>query len=93
MGTTNDDRNLGLPALNIIWAHRLRAARHHAGLHQADLARAVGVSQQVISQWEGALSRPSDERRILLARALNLNVTELFAYPDDDPDNGDSEAA
>lgn len=79
--------------LNISWAHSLRQARARAGLTQVDLARSTGISQQLISQYEGGLVRPTDERRILLARALGTTIAELFPYPDDDSNGSDTEAA
>lgn len=78
-----------LRSLSIRWAHSIRNARAEAGLTQADLARRTGITQQLISQYEGGLVRPTDERRILLARALGTTVADLFPYPDD----GDGEAA
>lgn len=75
-----------LRSLSIRWAHSIRNARAQAGLTQADLARRTGITQQLISQYEGGLVRPTDERRIVLARALGTTVADLFPYPDDGED-------
>ena len=58
---------------------RLRAARLHAGLTQAELARAVGVAGgERVSRWELGTSAPSIAMRARLAKALGLDLEELL---------------
>lgn len=77
--------------LTILWAGTLRTARANADKTQAELAKLTGLSQQFISSCEAGLTRPSDENRIRIARALGRRVSDLFPYPGDET-NG-SEAA
>lgn len=62
------------------WGQRIRAARRKADMNQADLARAVGASQQAISQYETGFRAPPDSLRLRIAAALGVDVSELFAY-------------
>lgn len=71
-----------MQALRTLWGQRIITARRAAGLTQVQLAAAVGVPQQTISQWERGVAAPRDDRRPHLARALGITVAELFAYPD-----------
>jgi len=68
--------------LRTLWGQRIITARRAAGLTQVQLAAAVGVPQQTISQWERGVAAPRDDRRPHLARALGTTPAELFAYPD-----------
>lgn len=64
------------------WADRVRDARRSAELSQLDLARQVGVSQQTISKLEHAEIRPSDPVKLAIAVAFDVEVPELFPWPD-----------
>jgi putative transcriptional regulator len=75
-----------------VWGQRIRAARKAAGLSQVQLARAVGVVQQIVSNWECGKTAPHYDCRPRLARVLGVNADELFSYPADDL-NGDDQAA
>lgn len=58
------------------FSERLRHARQHRGLSQADLARLCGLTQSAISNYENGTRR--DAREILdLARALNVSALWL----------------
>ena len=56
----------------------LAAARVRAGLTQGAAARAAGTNQATWSRWEGGSTRPSRERRALIANLLHANEAELF---------------
>ena len=62
----------------------LYRARYNAGLTQGQLAKAVGVSRQMICQYERLHARPSPDtgQRIAyvlgLHTGLTLRVTDLF---------------
>lgn len=68
--------------LRLRWAESLRVHREAAGLTQAELAKAIGSTQQRISAWEGGLTTPRDETRLRLASALGCPVYDLFSYPE-----------
>lgn len=63
-------------------ADRLRKARDHAGLSQADLADAMGVSRNSVSSYETGVVQP---RRIVLnAWALTTGVPLSWLMTGDD---------
>lgn len=61
----------------------VRAARTAAGLRQADLASAVGVSRQTIVSLERGDYSPSVYLAIRIARALESTVEALFPLPEE----------
>ena len=56
---------------------RLRTSRH---ISQAELARAVGVSQQAVASWESGDSSPDPAMLCLLAASLDVPLTDLLDY-------------
>ena len=61
---------------------RLRTYREAAGLTQAMLAEAVGVSRKTVNTVENGVFVPSTELALRLARALGTTVEDLFILPD-----------
>ncbi|EGD55320.1 helix-turn-helix transcriptional regulator [Gordonia neofelifaecis] len=61
----------------------VKAARSRAGLRQADLAAAVGVSRQTVVSLERGDYAPSVYLAIRIARALSSSVEELFPLPEE----------
>ncbi|ALG85816.1 helix-turn-helix transcriptional regulator [Gordonia phthalatica] len=61
----------------------VKAARGRAGLRQADLAAAVGVSRQTVVSMERGDYAPSVHLAIRIARALDSSVEELFPLPEE----------
>lgn len=59
----------------------LRTARHAAGLSQAALAQAVGLSRQAYAAIEAGQAVPGTDVALRLARALGTTVEALFALP------------
>jgi transcriptional regulator with XRE-family HTH domain len=57
----------------------LRAMRKRRGMAQADLARAIGVSQAAVSKWEVGDAAPSPETVHVLGFALGASVEETLA--------------
>lgn len=55
------------------------------GLTQAALARAMGVDQSVISDWETGRSSPSSGRLPRLAELLGVTIDQLFSGPEEAP--------
>lgn len=71
----------------------LKALREQAGLSMDELAKAVGVSRQSLSAWEGGKAWPNSMYLQPLARALGCTVEELFHAPPEDNQNFNREAA
>ncbi len=57
---------------------RIKAARKHRGLTQAELARRIGVTQSLIGQYERGLKRPKVESLQSLAGALDVTIPWLL---------------
>jgi len=55
----------------------VKAWREHLGLTQADLAKALGVSQAQIAQWERPEARPRHTTLKRLAAVMGLHVAQL----------------
>lgn len=65
-------------------AYRIEEARTKKGWTQADLAKAVGSSQQVISRYEAGLNEPKAEILKRMSKALGVTISYLLGV-DDDP--------
>ena len=63
---------------------RLKEARTDAGLTQAELAEAVGVSRKTVNTVENGVFVPSTVLALGLARALECRVEALFALPEEE---------
>lgn len=61
-----------------IFAKRLKNARTIAGLSMQELALKIGISKQMISKYEKALSLPDSSILIKLANALQLKPDYFF---------------
>ena len=59
-------------------ARILTAARHDAGMKQADLAKAIGKHQSYISDIERGQRRVDVLELYVIARALNLSPVDLY---------------
>lgn len=59
-------------------ANRVRVARVSAGLTQADLAAATGVSRQTVNALEAGNYAPSVYLALRVARTLSTTVEALF---------------
>ncbi|CAH1856898.1 helix-turn-helix transcriptional regulator [Convivina intestini] len=57
---------------------KIKAARTLAGLTQADLAKAVGVSRQTIIAVESGKYNPTINLCIDICKALNKTLDQLF---------------
>ena len=63
--------------------NQIRALRFaHGEMTQADLAERVGVTRQTIIAIEKGRYSPSLEMAFEIARAFNVPLDEVFAYPD-----------
>ena len=59
----------------------LEQARTAAGLSQAELAAAAGISRQAVSAIEAGRHRPGVDAALALARAVGVEVETLFGAP------------
>lgn len=57
---------------------RLRELRDHAGLSQADLAKALHVDTSLISRWEKGAREPSLTQLMAIARTLGVTLDYLL---------------
>ena len=62
----------------------VRELRSQAGLTQADLGEALGVSRQTINSIEGGRYLPSLPLAIRIARLFNAGVQEIFEIEEDE---------
>lgn len=60
------------------FAKLLRAYRQRANLSQFDLAEALGVSQNSISQWEKGLYMPRFDKVPVIVKFLGIPLEEIF---------------
>ena len=58
----------------------LKNARKEAGLSQKALGKKLGVSQQMIAQYESGKRKPKVETLINIANALNLPISSLMEF-------------
>lgn len=61
----------------------LAQARHNAGITQAELASAVGVSARQVNRWENGSTVPHRRHAELIARALHIDYEPLRDLIDD----------
>jgi DNA-binding XRE family transcriptional regulator len=61
------------------FAQLLRGRRRDLDLTQAELAGALGVSQHLVSYWEGGNVVPSLDRLVDVADALGLDIHDLVS--------------
>lgn len=67
-------------------ADRLRKARLHAGLEQAELAREIGIGRSTIVNYEAGRTRPS--RPVLVSWAMRCGVSFEWLSQDPNPWGG-----
>ena len=61
----------------LVLKNRLKVARAEKGLSQGDLAEALEVSRQSVSQWETDSSVPDLDRLVKLSRVFDVTLDEL----------------
>lgn len=72
----------------IVTTHKLRAWRHFRGRTLEQLADAIGMSSQNLGRIERGLVPLSEEHHFALARALGIEVPDLFRDPDHQGEGG-----
>lgn len=61
------------------------------GLSQTDLAKLTGIRASTISDWVNGKYFPKQDKRLLIAKALKISPTRLFALDEGEPPTeGDS---
>lgn len=63
---------------------RMKAARAAAGLSQADLAQAVGVTRQTIGLIEAGGYNPTLNLCVAICKTLHVTLNDLFWEDDGD---------
>lgn len=58
---------------------RIRKARDHAGLNQAALADAIGVSTNSVNRWEKGDRNPTEESLKAISEATGVPVEWFYA--------------
>jgi len=71
----------------------LRRWRHDAGLTQADLADALEITQQTVSDWERDVGLPHRSRAVDLERILGLEPRTVVLAIHDELDPGEVEVS
>ena len=62
-------------------AYNVRQYRNKLGFSQEVLAEKVGTYRQHVVMWENARAKPNDDNLERLAKALNVEVADLWAAP------------
>ena len=61
------------------------------GFSQKDLSRLTGIRESTVSDWINGKYYPKQDKRLLIAKALKISPTRLFALDGDEPPTeGDS---
>lgn len=61
------------------------------GLSQADLSKLTGIRASSISDWINGVYYPKQDKRLLVARVLNIPPDRLYVLDEDEPPTeGDS---
>ena len=74
----------GLQSARRVVGERVRERREAAGLTQAELAEAVGVSRQTIVQLERNRYNPSLLLAYSIARVFDVTVEDLFDFKENE---------
>lgn len=68
---------------------RIRKARKERGMTQSELAHALGISVQAISQWESGKTLPTTDRLILISDMLGMDLRSALFRGELGPYRGD----
>lgn len=63
-----------------LFAANLRSARAYRGVSQSELAKEVGVSQEIISLYERGEKVPGADKVVALCEALSKTPNELMGW-------------
>lgn len=60
--------------------NKLKILRVTKGMSQQELAKALGVTQGAVSQWETGIKQPNEKMLCRLAEVLECDSKELGTY-------------
>ena len=63
----------------------LQSLLESRGLSQKSLSRLTGIRESTISDWINGKYYPKQDKRLLIAKALKISATRLFALDEDEP--------
>lgn len=69
--------------LNTTWGHRLKSVRAQRGMSALELSRRAEITSQYVYMLEAGRYSPSDEVRVRIAAALEVQVEDIWSYPQD----------
>lgn len=61
-----------------MFAENLRFFRRREGMTQEDIAKACGVCQQSVAQWERGRTYPNLPKLLILCDVLHISADELL---------------
>lgn len=64
---------------SMVFSARLKELLRANGIEQIVFAREIGVTGQCVTRWITGRSIPHGARLLAVAKALNINVSDLFA--------------
>lgn len=65
-------------------SERIKDIRQQKGLSQKELGKLLGVSQQMVGQWESPKANLTLDTITKIATVLNVNINDLLESPLDD---------
>ena len=68
--------------MNIIFCERLKELRIEKGIGQVELAKAINVSNGIISLWENDLREPKLSNLIALSKFFDVSIDYLVGLED-----------
>lgn len=60
------------------WGKNIEITRRARGLLQYQLADLIGVRPASVCRWETGVAAPTDEHKVAIATALEVDVRQLF---------------
>lgn len=67
------------------FGNHLQRLLDERGLSQADLSKLTGIRASSISDWINGVYYPKQDKRLLVARVLNIPPDRLYALDEDEP--------
>src|SRR5580704_9844537 len=69
-----------------LFGRRLKILRKAKKLNQAELAEKIGIETKYLSNLETGRRSPSFEKTVALAKALDVPMSSLFSFDQDEGD-------
>lgn len=71
---------MDLTEINAKWGQRIKRLRKTGDLTAAEIASAAGITPQYLHAIERGQYSPSDEVKLRIAKAMGVEVGEIFSY-------------